>query len=176
MTFRDYTGTDLGILLRSDGELTQYGLTVDGSGMATLVDATGSGDGETLMIATASDPDSEYGYPQMDAVIAYSDVSVFSTLQAHADGDHERLHEPAAVLSMAVHGEEPPIPDLHLGDTVYVDINYGPITYRGSARLLTITYGLDEGATIRRVLGVQPLDPVSEALLNQTPTDNCEDC
>jgi hypothetical protein len=62
------------------------GLTqeVDATRQANKVDALGTGEGDTMLIATAADPSALTLYPLLEDVVTFKDVSVINTLTAHA--------------------------------------------------------------------------------------------
>ena len=71
--------------------------TVDATRQADLVDALGAGEGDGMLIATASDPAQlapSGPYPLLETVVAYKDVSVMATLQSHAEVDLRNYKRP----------------------------------------------------------------------------------
>lgn len=173
MRFRDYVGSDRSLELASDRDSFDYGLDVDGSDHATLVDAVGEGEESAMLISTARD--SSGLYPRFDSAPAWKDVSQAGTLQAHADGYLEENRDPIAVPSVTLRGLEPDPRELRLGDTVGVFTDFGAVTYRGRGRIMSVSWsvGTDEPET--RTLELAPTTRSSEAVLNQIPTPpDCE--
>lgn len=173
MVFRDRVGLDRDLILRSDIELPAYSITVDASDLATWVDAVGEGEEEDQLRATAVDDSGVY--PQFDAVPAWTDVSRITTLQSHADGYLEQHREPDARPAVTISGLDPDPSLLRLGDSVVIQTNFGPITYRGRARIVSISWGMNLDEPLGRTLEVVPLDRPSQSILNQLPTEPCED-
>lgn len=175
MIFRDYVGEDRGIILQSDREAQGYGLDVDAAEHATLVDAIGQGEEEDQLITTSIDTSGIY--PQFDAAPAWQDVSEEATLQEYGDGYLEDYQEPVALPNVTVRGMSPDPRMVRLGDTVEVRTDFGAVTFRGKARITSLSWalGLDEPET--RTFDMLPITRASSSVLNQVPTDtNCEEC
>lgn len=172
LTFRDYLGTDQNILFRSDRETNGYALDVDAKEHATWVDAMGSGEEEDTLVATASDLDV---YPRFDAAPAFKDVKRFGTLTDHAEGYLHQYRDPSAVPSVSLNGLRID-PALHgLGDTVTVDNSFGAVTYKGKARVVSVSWKVGTDGT-ERTLDFVPLTRAVDSVLNQVPDEQCEPC
>lgn len=175
MTFRDRVGADRGVILRSDQELSAYSITIDAADMATRVDALGEGEEEDQLRSTVVDPAGIY--PEFDASPAWVDVSIPATLAQHAQGYLETNREPDARPTVTISGLDPDPSQLRLGDVVQIHTDYGPVTYHGAARVISISWGLDVDAPETRTLEVTPLLRASEAVLTQVPADpTCRTC
>lgn len=175
MIFRDYVGADRGVILASDREAFGYGLDVDASEHATLVDAIGSGEELYQIVATAQDNSGIY--PRFDAAPAWNDVTLLKTLQPYANGYLLEHREPSAVPSLTLRGMVPDPAQVRLGDTVQVETEYGAVTYHGPARVTTISWAVEADEPETRTLSMSPMTRASESVFNQEPTTrNCRDC
>jgi hypothetical protein len=65
--------------------VTLLGWFLDAKATENRVDAIGAGEGDSMLIATAQDTSLLTEYPVFDGYVSKKDVSVQSTLQAHAD-------------------------------------------------------------------------------------------
>jgi len=175
MLFRDYVGTDRGVLIRSDVEASAYSVSGDIENMANLVDAYGAGEDEDQLRELARNLYSIY--PEFDATPVWNDVKLRSTLFDHAQGYLVANQEPAIVPTVTVPGLDVDPTELRVGDTISTDISYGGIRFAGQARVITIAWELGPESPETRTLELTPLDPASESMLLQQPLPvDCEDC
>lgn len=175
MIYRDFVGENRNVVLRSDVEAFSYSLEIASENHATHVDAIGNGENKSTLIESADD---ESGvYPQLDAAPAWKDVTRRKTLQSHAQGYIEDYREPFASPSVTLRGLDNPEPSLiRLGDTVRIETNYGAVTYNGDARIIAISWAVGDGEPEARTLTTLPITRASQSVLNQEPTNTCEDC
>lgn len=173
MFFRDQVGLDRTeeVRLHSDRELSGYSLHIDGQEQATWVDAIGSGEEEDQLIATATDE--SLIYPQFDATPAWKDVTKYTTLLNHADGYLEDYREPRATPTITVAGLDPSPAVMRLGDTVHIEQDFGAVTYRGDARIISSSWALGEDEPIIRTYEMLPVTRASQSVLNQQTEGNC---
>lgn len=174
MIFRDYVGEDLETPLRADVEGSAYSLSVTAEDLATWVYAVGAGEEEDQLVAEASDP--ARIYPRFDAVPAWKDVNREATLLGHAEGHLAAHREPDARPTMTVDGLDPDPGLLRLGDTVNLAMGLGPISFRGKARITSISWTLTPEGPESRTFELVPVIRASRSILNQRPTDECKDC
>lgn len=111
---------DLGANLE---DLTQAS---DGARQANLVDALGAGDADAMLIATAADTSMLSAYPLLEDAITLKDVTVQSTLQAHAAGELQNRRRPVATLPTVL--ARSAAPDTALGSFIVGD----SLTVRGT--------------------------------------------
>lgn len=104
-------------------DLTQ---AVDGAKQANLVEALGAGDGDAMLITTSVDTSQLAVYPLLEDTISRKDVSMASTLQAHADAELKNRSRPVATLPTLL--ARPAAPDTTLGSFITGD----SLTVRGS--------------------------------------------
>lgn len=70
------------------GNLNDYTWPEDATGFVTTMKAIGMGEGDQMLVGTASNPDLiTRGFPRFDGSYSYKDVSVQATLNAHASQD-----------------------------------------------------------------------------------------
>ena len=165
--FSDTVGSVFTDPLRSDYEGSNYGLDVDATDMANVIDAMNS----TPAFGTAQDLSV---YPQFDDAPTF-DVQD-SALTQQAIGYLAQHKEPAAVPSFTIPGSTPAPFDLRLGDTRPFHINQGMIAFHGDARIHGITWRANMDAPDTRELALIPDDPASQSILNATSTDQCPVC
>lgn len=175
MYFRDFVGEDRDVIVQSDREASAYSLSVSAENLATHVWAIGAGEEEDQLVAPVVD---DAGiYPRFDAVPAWKDVNRLTTLYSHADGYLETNREPDARPTMTVSGLDPDPADLQVGDIIDARMGYGPIAFRGKARVLSVSWTLNPENPESRTLELLPLVRASESVLNQRPDDpTCKDC
>lgn len=173
--FRDFVGVDRGVLIQSDLDASAYSLSISAEDLASHVWAIGTGEEEDQLIARAVDGSGVY--PRFDATPAWKDVNRQTTLQSHADGYLETNREPDARPTVTVSGLEPDPADLRVGDIIDVRTGFGPISFRGKARILSISWTLNPESPESRTLELVPLVRASESVLNQLPDPSiCKDC
>ena len=172
--FRDYVGANRNMIIQSDREAAGYGLDIDAQNHATYVDAMGAGE-ETSQL-TAHAEDAENIYPRFDAAPAWQDVSIASTLISHARGYVEENREPIAIPSATIRGLDPDPAQLRNGDTVEARINFGAVTFNGDARIISTSWAVTPDGPASRTYELSPITRASQSVLNQQPTEHCEDC
>lgn len=130
------------------GNLDDLDEEEDATRQAGLVDGIGAGDGEGTLIATASDP--APGYPLLEDVRAWKDVSVPATLQAHADAALKAGRLPLDRVPRAVAKQDHPDTTLgafEVGDTVTLRARDGWIDVAYPGRIMEVGVSVDrEGA------------------------------
>jgi hypothetical protein len=87
---RDISATNL--QFRAPGNAVLFDMAEDATDMAVTVNALGAGDGPDMLIAPASQTDLiDAGWPGYTTTRAYKDVTDYTTLDAHARADVDRL-------------------------------------------------------------------------------------
>lgn len=119
----------------------------DATRLARVVDAIGSGEGETMLITTVQDGDFG-GYPRLETVRQWKDISVRSTLEAHARNWLGFLRKPVEVVSVRViDTKTAPLGSWITGDEVTVRGSDGYISINGLFRILGYGVQVDENGT-----------------------------
>lgn len=177
--FTDEISVDTGVVLRSDREANGYSLSMDASNHATHVWAAGSGDPQTGIPLESNVMDPEGFYPRFDGNPSWSDVSVQETLDEHAEGFLADNRDPLVTVGVSVAGLEKADPShTKPGHTVDVDVNYGAVTFRGKARILSVSWKLADNAPVMRSFDLYPVNGnTRDTVFNQTPGgSDCEEC
>jgi hypothetical protein len=118
--------------------------TIDGARIANLVDATGLGDAETMLIATAETHD-RGAYPVLEQVNSYRDEGEFSNLIDRAVADVKRLQVPVEHLACDVRPDSEIKPGAFtLGDTLRCRARRGFIQIDGEFRVTSYTINVDD--------------------------------
>lgn len=143
----DNLSRDLSIVWRN-GDPGDYAVDTDVGDHANRIDATGAGDNEDLLIATATSPTGEY--PRLDGTVAHRNVTSASTLSEHAAGalaargdviDVPQLTLPDRFLPSGVGAIRP-------GDTFRVVVDDGAAQFDGRARLVAWEYTWERGSPV----------------------------
>lgn len=185
MHFSDQIGTDRDYTLRSDRDLWQYGLEVDGTQRASRVYGVGAGEEWNTQFSIAYDAGRDTDYPEWQATQAWKDQTG-TTLDGLTRGVVADHRDPTTIPSGTVvglpdydsdaAGFDPqkgfPAPEICVpGDTFGVDIGYGAITVKDiRVRNLGVAWSLKEGAPVERTIAMQPLERPSLSVRTQTPT------
>ena len=128
-----------------EGQITSLKVAMDATTMATNVDAIGTQDaGGDALLATVSDPAMLANYPQYDAVVPASDVSVLATLDQQARRRLLRGHAPTVIPSVEVDPAQDPVVGSYLcGDIVKVRGGYGLASLDGSYQVTAYAVSVD---------------------------------
>jgi hypothetical protein len=115
------------------------GLSGSDSGEQSVnrMDAVGAGEGLTMLRATATDTASlAAGYPLLDGVTTYKDVSVAATLAAHAREDLRVRVKPPRTYKATLRPDHPDTQptSFSVGDRVSLDAKWGYLDIDGSGR------------------------------------------
>lgn len=115
---------DSGWLFDYPGNIADYDWPEDGTAMATTRRATGAGDQQGMLVASATDPSLiDAGYPLLEDVRAYGDVVIQSTLQAHANADLAASKQILTLPTLTVRADmDPTIGTYIVGDDARVRI------------------------------------------------------
>lgn len=134
---------DSGWMFEYPGNITDYEWPEDGTGMATTRRATGAGDQQGMLIATAPDTSLiDAGYPLLEDSRAYGDVVVQATLQAHANADLAASRQVLTIPTITVRADmDPMIGTYIVGDDCRVRIQDErfPAGIDGFFRIVNIT-------------------------------------
>ncbi|MEM9521554.1 MAG: hypothetical protein AAGA37_19750 [Actinomycetota bacterium] len=151
------TGRETEIVLYHGVNCVLTGGDQDGSASANSIAAIGAGQGNDLLIATATDP-SPAG-PLLQDVTSYTDVTVQATLDGHATRDLARRNASAVTLvAQMIPGALPALGTYRPGDRVRVVYPFdGFESFDRTMRILTVTVADDDGETVTIELG--PTDP-----------------
>lgn len=85
---RGRTVDKTGLVFELPGNINDYDWPEDGTTAANASHAVGAGEGDSMLSSVAHRPDRlDAGYPLLEQVVAYKDVSEFATLDAHARAD-----------------------------------------------------------------------------------------
>ena len=118
--------------------------SIDGARLSNLVDATGLGDAETMLIATAEASD-RGAYPRLESVVSYRDEGEFSNLLARADADLARTRVPVEHLACDVRPDADIKPGAFtLGDTLWCRARRGFVQVDGEYRVTSFTVDVDD--------------------------------
>lgn len=92
------------------GNIVDYVWPEDGTNSANLVDAIGSGEADAMLISTAADAgEIQSGAPLLETFTSYKDVSVQSTLDAHAQADLQAFDGVVTLPTATVRADREPI-------------------------------------------------------------------
>lgn len=161
--FKDHVGEDRNILLKSDVEGLNCGITSDGKNHATRTYAIGAGEEEQQLVSIAHDAASIY--PEFHATPAWKDVADVETLERQAVGHVASFRDPVTTPTMSIAGMHPDPDVLRVGDTVSALIiakafRFGdpenPTGPAGKARILSIAWRI----SVEGVLRTPTLQPV----------------
>jgi hypothetical protein len=133
---------------------------LDASNMANSVTALGAGEGDTMLIATVSDPSQLSAYPLLEATETWKDVSVFNTLDGHARSALTARSETLESIPMVL---AHPSPDVSVGsfitgDELSVRGNDGFISVDTIMRVQSYEVSVDENGREVTSLGLIPLE------------------
>lgn len=167
MIFRDRAGGESDIILRSDVNVSSYGISVDTQNHTTRVVGLGEGEAPDQLTSIANATDSPY--PRFDSTQSWSDVKRQRTLDNNTEGYLADNEEPSAIPSVTLRGFDPDPALLQLGDSVEVHVDFGAVTFHGRARIVAISWSLTAGEPETRKLEMSPIDPPSQSMLNQVP-------
>lgn len=137
--FRGRSSTDTGHVFETGRNIVTYTWPEDATTMADRVFAIGSGDGRDMLTSTAVRTDViDIGYPLLDTVAPFKDVSDPATLDAHARAINTAQALPVTVPEVTVlAGGDPAIGAWILGD--YAKFVFGSDPLKPDARFPTRT-------------------------------------
>jgi hypothetical protein len=127
--------------------LEGLGQDVDATRAANLIDALGSGEGDSMLIATATDPGQLGTYPLLEDVVTFKDVSVVDNLQgkatlALANQGEAVMTIPTLLARQA--GPDTAIGTFVTGDTVLVRGDDGWLSIDELMRIVAYGASVDE--------------------------------
>jgi len=132
--------------LGSNVELLSF--TRDGSAMANEVDALGLGQGPNRLIRTRTDTAALASEPLLQDAVTFSDISVASTLSAHAG---QRLSRGNAIeqFSVRLGPDGPPsLGSYSVGDIVEARGDYGYLSISGDYRISQLTTSVGDSGEV----------------------------
>jgi hypothetical protein len=105
-------------LFEKPGNLVKYAYPEDGSGQALETFAVGAGEGDAMLIADTYLPGlHDEGYPLLQQVTQYKDVTIPATLRGHANRDEAKAEFPRTAQVVTVRQDQDPLfGDYVLGD------------------------------------------------------------
>lgn len=115
---RGRTAATTGHVFEHGRNMISYQLTEDATKQATRIYADGAGDGPTMLQATADRTDIvDAGWPLLEDALALKDITVQSTLQAHATGVVNARALPVTVAAVTVNATgDPALGEWVVGD------------------------------------------------------------
>lgn len=160
MIFSDYLGNTTPVPVHVRRGVSAYDLSVDAGEHANRV--IGVGDDPTLEFD--ADESGTSIYPLFETSISWSDVSVLTTLQEHAEGAVANSLHPLATPSITLAGLDI-APLLGLGDTIMLTMDHGAILYQGLARLVGKSWSSNTDSPTMITLTLVPLDNTEDSIL-----------
>lgn len=159
--FQDHVGEDRNIILKSDVEGLNCGITSDGKPQSTRTYAIGAGEEIQQLVSIAHDSASIY--PEFHTTPAWKDVTDVETLERQAVGHVASFRDPVTTPTMSIAGMHPDPDVLRVGDTVHAYIvaksfRFGDLDDPDSAkaRVLAVAWRISvEG--VLRTLTLQPV-------------------
>lgn len=148
------------------GNMKSYSWDSAAGGMATRTYAQGTGTerGSQIAVAQADDRIAD-GWPLLETDDLYNTVSVYSTLQEHADGQLSSLELPSVSLKLRLRTDLPPELDFSVGDNGQAIIPAGDLFHRNGltllVRLIGCTVSLDAQGQEEVEVACQPLQEVT---------------
>lgn len=137
------------------GSIRSFTLNEDAAAGANIVYAIGIGEGIDQIDAEAIVADQILlGYPKLEQSRSYKNVSVMSTLQAHADADRDRLSSPITIFEVTVSAnQEPELGSYSIGDWARFRIEDDFVTpmIDQFARITGIKVNIDNGTGLETV-------------------------
>lgn len=127
--------------------LEGLGQDVDASVAASLIDAIGAGEGDSMLIATASDPAQLARYPLFEDVVTFKDVSVADTLQGKATLALANQGQPVMTIPTLLArqtGPDTALGTFTTGDTILVRGEAGWLSVAELMRLVGYETTVDE--------------------------------
>lgn len=108
---RGRVAPDTGLLWEyPSGNVVSYTWPEDGTEVAAVTYAVGSGEGATMPISVHSNPTMmDNGYPLLEAVISHKDVTDPTTLDLYAQGDADLRRRPATLPVFSVRSDVEPV-------------------------------------------------------------------
>lgn len=145
------TGRRTNVVIDTDQGANSIDWLIDAERMATRVTATGDGEDEATRISVGEDASAYPAYPVLEEVFEHQDVSVQSTLDAHAAADLADIRRPISVPSVVVDAARV-VGRIIPGDDVRLRVDDGFVQIDERRRVLgyevTVT---DEGRETARV-------------------------
>lgn len=154
MRFSDQSEVDRNIILTSDVDGLDCGISVDGKDHATRAYAVGAGEEDQQLLSVAYDAASIY--PEFQATPAWKDVTIPETLENYARGYVASYRDPITTPAMSLAGLFPEPADLQVGDTVTARIFAKSFTFDGKAQVISIGWRIAADEAIKRVLVLLP--------------------
>lgn len=107
---RGVSGFETDLLFELPGNILSYSWPEDGTRQANVVDAIGEGEGDDMLIATATDAASlAAGYPLLEATVSFKDIRDLDYLEPHAEAELEASAQVVTIPSVTVLGDADPI-------------------------------------------------------------------
>lgn len=135
----------------------------DGTSLANVVEAFGSGDGDDAVRTTAINGPLLGPYRQLEAVIAFSDVRELDTLDAHARRRLSRGAGPIRHVMLQTFPDSIPVlGSYEVGDVVTVRASHGWLDISGPFRIVSIDVNVTGGEeTVKVALaGLEVFEPI----------------
>lgn len=114
-----------GLLFDYPGNVINFRWPEDGSRQALTSYAIGSGEGDAMIISSASRPDLiDAGYPLLEESKSYKDVTIQATLDAHARADVEAVAYPITVPPITIKANQDPVLGSYtVGDNIRIKVS-----------------------------------------------------
>ncbi len=137
---RGRAAPDTGWVFELGGNMVDYDEVEDGTGGGNAVYAVGAGEGPAMLVSSVTETAVlDAGYPLLDQVTQYNDVTDQSTLDAHARGDLLTGALPARSLKIRVRADtDPVLGSWAVGDDciVVIEDDWYPDGYTAPHRIL----------------------------------------
>jgi hypothetical protein len=119
---------------------------IDATVAANLIDATGAGSADTMLIATAADTSQLTRYPLLEDVVPFHDISDPSTLFGHAQSALLARAAPLETLpAVLTHtGPDSQVGSFQTGDAIFVTGTLGYISVNSYQRIMGYEVSVDE--------------------------------
>ncbi len=161
MTFYDEAGGSA--VLNAKRGIISYSLDVSADNHANRIVALGDNNIGTVESSIPA------GHPAWERVENYSEVALLPELVEHAQGSLANDKSPAATPQVTVAGLDLIAP-LGLGDTVHLTMGNGALQYKGTSRLVGISWSSDEGSPTTATLTFTPGTAGVDSVLNAPVT------
>lgn len=171
LRFTDYAGNTTPAPLNAKRGLVAYGLEVDASSHANLV----QGRGNEVSVAYAQNNISASIYPRFDKAVQWSDVDDVDVVEENTIGYANANADPIAVPDVTVADPNLWVPR-RLGDTINLNIDHGALRFFGPARIVGRSLSSSAESPALCTFSFVPLVSASESILSAPPGNDSGCC